>query len=862
MGNQNTIPFQSLMNLPNQFSESQCMLHKYELLVCGGYLQRNCYSYHTIKKEYKFICKYPSNVKVFGHCVVKLVNDNNNNNKDKNEITLLSFGGYSKHTLMMKYVSVWSNDNENNNDSEMNKSKQVQKSNDYNKWIPFTDNHNDPINIGRDEDNYWGVRAVIGGSGNNLLFITYLQNNISVFDLNKFQFIKHDTLLTDSWIQYHCFVSKPENGQEINEEKKKKTGLSIEYDEDNNTFQFHQLPVCDDIASFHHYAYVYINDVILFFGGSNGYGTVSKSVHKYSIRENKWMTFQNALPSPLCTCTAILSEDSKYVYIIGGSNGQEHMSTHMKTKVSKWLNAEMNKGIELKVKEEKENETDKTVKKRTSVLSIEFELELYKKEEKRKWTKWWKERSEIDKEEIISKFEQLSTNDFESWLLLQSKWKHDLNNENIVAIYAAIESYIDYHSTDKEKIKKWMKWWDEREQKDKTEIIEKFKTMSNEQFRVWLLNECKCKYEITKNDIVSIEAFLNLTAINQNNKEKEVNQLSLFYAYVILDERKKSIKMKELTFEELLRQSHSCLEWKDFQKMRNDNLKIELTDMKDNIIESDEAVKKEFESNEPTFKIIWTSCQQPVILGKTKTIKNAFVIIIAISEYGNNEWKNLKNVKEKDIQNFKQLFGQELNYEIVCTPSSKMTKSDVDEFMDQIKISFKLRTNNNKYDGLIVIICGHGDSGNMLVASDGKYVSIDKIRSSFNCHEMESFKDFPKIFIIDICRGENIPKAHEIAMRGNEISYGHNDDGFLIIWSTTKGHRVADLSLFSECMKNTVTTKYKNSYPFKQMLHDIRTEIRKKKCSEWYCVESQDTTDYDIIFKQRESEQNPCGSLI
>ncbi|ETN99636.1 hypothetical protein RFI_37832 [Reticulomyxa filosa] len=118
---------------------------------------------------------------------------------------------------------------------------------------------------------------------------------------------------------------------------------------------------------------------------------------------------------------------------------------------------------------------------------------------------------------------------------------------------------------------------------------------------------------------------------------------------------------------------------------------------------------------------------------------------------------------------------------------------------------------------------------------------------------MEAFKDLPKIFIIDACRGENAPKSYELAMRGNEILHGHNDDGFLIIWSTTKGHRVADLSLLSHCMKNVVTSKYKSGYPFKKMLQDIRTEIRKNKSSEWYCVENQDTTDYDIIFQQRKS---------
>ncbi|ETO02159.1 hypothetical protein RFI_35277, partial [Reticulomyxa filosa] len=137
------------------------------------------------------------------------------------------------------------------------------------------------------------------------------------------------------------------------------------------------------------------------------------------------------------------------------------------------------------------------------------------------------------------------------------------------------------------------------------------------------------------------------------------------------------------------------------------------------------------------------------------------------------------------------------------------------------------------------------------VASDGKHVSIDEMRTSFNCYKMEIFKDLPKIFIIDACRGENVPNSYEYTTRGNEKLHGHNDDGFLTIWSTTKGHRVADLSLLSQCMKNAVTSKYKSGYPFKQMLQNIRTEIRKHKSSEWYCVESQDTTDYDIIFQQR-----------
>ncbi|ETN97783.1 hypothetical protein RFI_39743 [Reticulomyxa filosa] len=171
-----------------------------------------------------------------------------------------------------------------------------------------------------------------------------------VFDLNTFQFIKHDKLPTNDYVKFHCFVSKSENGQvqemtKTNKKNKKNyqmllfkqdTGLSIKYDEDDNTFQFQKLPICDDIAPFNQYAYVCINDVILFFGGY-GNGVVSKSVYKYSIRENEWMTFQNTLPGPLCDCVAILSEEDNDIHIIGGANDKDiEVSIHMKTKVRAW----------------------------------------------------------------------------------------------------------------------------------------------------------------------------------------------------------------------------------------------------------------------------------------------------------------------------------------------------------------------------------------------------------------------------------------------------------------------------------------------------------------------------------------------
>ncbi|ETO06153.1 hypothetical protein RFI_31243 [Reticulomyxa filosa] len=328
--------FQSLKELPIPLVLSQCVLHKREILICGGWNKRSCYSYHKRKNEYKFICKYPSDVKLSGHCVVKLADNNSN------EITLLSFGGspYTKrHTLVMKYVSVWSN-----------KSNKSNKLHNYNKWVPFTDNHNRPIIIGREKNhNYEGVRAVIGGKDNYLLFITYYPKNISVFNLNTFQFIKHDTLPASNQIGYHCFILNSENiqGQEmINANTQyyqmllfcKKTGLSIRYEKGKNIFQFYQRSICNDIAPLHRYAYVCINGVILFFGGygwNNNKWIFSKSVHKYLIKEDKWITSQSTLHSPLLNCVAILSDNN--IHIIGGSNDKNTtVLTHMNAKVYVW----------------------------------------------------------------------------------------------------------------------------------------------------------------------------------------------------------------------------------------------------------------------------------------------------------------------------------------------------------------------------------------------------------------------------------------------------------------------------------------------------------------------------------------------
>ncbi|ETO25322.1 G-protein beta WD-40 repeats containing protein [Reticulomyxa filosa] len=324
--------FESLNHLPVSLTQGQCVIHQHEILICGGYCERRCFSYHTLKGEYKLICSYPENVSLHGHCVVKRVND-----KNPNDISVLFLCGskfFKRHTLIMRYVSVWDNDGANI---------ELDSQRDYNKWVPLTNSEGKPIVIGRPDDDYVGVRALVGGSENHLLFITYPSKNIDVFDLNICQFIKHDTLPFYYAFGGHCFVAKRRNDKKMCEMVvfSKHTGISITYDEVNNSFTAHSIQVCTTLRPLNQYAYIYVNDFILIFGGDDRpVIRASNSVYRYSMTKDKWMKFEQTLPIQLTGCAGVLSEDDLFIHIIGGSDGKGLTSTHLKTEVKTWMKEE------------------------------------------------------------------------------------------------------------------------------------------------------------------------------------------------------------------------------------------------------------------------------------------------------------------------------------------------------------------------------------------------------------------------------------------------------------------------------------------------------------------------------------------
>ncbi|ETO07348.1 Pfs, NACHT and WD domain protein [Reticulomyxa filosa] len=378
--NVDTAPsFETLTPLPVPFRHTRCVTYKDEILICGGYQNNQCYSYHTLKNEYKYICSYPDGFPLRRHCVVKIVSGTH-----RKDSTLLSFGGYEnekKHAVVLRYKSVWNSDEK--------KEIGIERANGYNKWLPFTDNDNNPICIGRDESNYEGVRAVIGGSNNHLLFIVYEPRNIDVFDLHTFQFVKQDILPCVSDVYYPCLISKLKSEAAMMQTKKKKTemvllcnetGLAIDYSEENNAFQFNKLQLCTTIKTFHAYACVCVDDIVLIFGGFGGFSIgISKDVYKYSIAKNKWMKFDCTLPIQLHECEGVLSEDNTSAYILGGCSIDEGSPIHVKTNVKQWTKEHATEKEKRWITEEEEKIEVEKIKAELEEMEQELDIKKLKR---------------------------------------------------------------------------------------------------------------------------------------------------------------------------------------------------------------------------------------------------------------------------------------------------------------------------------------------------------------------------------------------------------------------------------------------------------------------------------------------------
>jgi len=147
--------------------------------------------------------------------------------------------------------------------------------------------------------------------------------------------------------------------------------------------------------------------------------------------------------------------------------------------------------------------------------------------------------------------------------------------------------------------------------------------------------------------------------------------------------------------------------------------------------------------------IAWMIYKQK--LSKNENVKRKACVLLTVD-------KGRKG-NEIDVENLKSVLG-DWGYpqdELIDKPNA--TKQDMIDTMEE------LATRKEPYDGLLIIICCHGVSGE-IIASDGKLVNLRELKECVNNKNAEAFRGAPKIFIINACRGDE-----EIQVSGRENSF-------------------------------------------------------------------------------------------
>ena len=152
--------------------------------------------------------------------------------------------------------------------------------------------------------------------------------------------------------------------------------------------------------------------------------------------------------------------------------------------------------------------------------------------------------------------------------------------------------------------------------------------------------------------------------------------------------------------------------------------------------------------------------------GVKHVVRNPFVIVIGVSKY-KLPWPTLDGVTH-DITKMRKLWRETLKFETAILTEhnnqryKNCTDSDINDFLFNCKVMIK-NEEENPFDALICIISGHGLE-NEFIASNGERMNLNKtFFDPFNASKVSELKSYPKIYLLDVCRG-NAP-SHVIEQR-------------------------------------------------------------------------------------------------
>ena len=287
----------------------------------------------------------------------------------------------------------------------------------------------------------------------------------------------------------------------------------------------------------------------------------------------------------------------------------------------------------------------------------------------------------------------------------------------------------------------------------------------------------------------------------------------------------------------------------------------------------------------------------------TMSLIQPLVLLLCVSKYDKNSgFKDLSGV-EKDMERLKDLFETTCKYRVICNQVKKnvfgqakgfyLDKNSFERMLEKAKSELQKsnNSNNNDYDGLIVVFSGHGYQDG-IITSDGVKHDLRKIKQFFSAKNVPSLKDKTKIFIIDACRHEyeklpdkdddgqdsryqvkgKINKKRKTSMV--EYKWYHPFVNVLEIYGNTPGYSVTatktDGSLMilslSKCIKQYFTNNQKsnnndNQQTIRQILIPMKYEIHRMSDGK-QVIEINDTLLYNLRMLNKEKNKFEISKWI
>eukprot|EP01084_Bolivina_argentea_P022238 41332_1 len=244
-------------------------------------------------------------------------------------------------------------------------------------------------------------------------------------------------------------------------------------------------------------------------------------------------------------------------------------------------------------------------------------------------------------------------------------------------------------------------------------------------------------------------------------------------------------------------------------------------------------------------------------------ISNAFVIILGVESYmPDSAYKSLPGVK-KDVEAMRILFNDKLKF--VTKVLSDYTKNEyfsaesIKTFLN-VECARKIEQQDDKqeYDGLICIVSGHGIA-DFLICGDGKPLEIKtNLITRFGSDLLQQLKHYPKIFIFDICRGNNpanefTKEITEVRGKNSRISL-NTESGYRISYSTSQGKTAPQsesggkfIQAFNTVMLHLFEHEILHENDFQTILRMSSQKATKK--TNLLCPVHEDYTVYKLYFQ-------------